>query len=110
MTERTCHHLVAEDAVVLVPPDRYLRGLEADFAYVAEELERRSKRKRGPAAFKQADVTRAVKGVQATGAPVGKVEVSKDKITVEVGKGEAEQPQKDNLTPLEAWRRKRHAR
>ena len=40
------HELKALDAVIEVAPDRYLRGLEADFAHVVGELEHRSKRKR----------------------------------------------------------------
>jgi hypothetical protein len=36
----------------------------------------------------QADVTRAVKGVKAADAEVRKVEVTRDKVTIEVGKAE----------------------
>jgi hypothetical protein len=59
--------------------------------------------------FTQAAVTRAVKGVKATGVEVGKVEITKDKITVEIGKAETEQPEQvAEITPLDAWRA-RHA-
>jgi hypothetical protein len=80
--------LHAEDAVIHVPAARYLKCVEADLNWALAELGRKSKRTRGPSTFTQAAVTRAVKGVQATGAPVGRVEVTKDKITVEVGKAE----------------------
>lgn len=49
-------------------------------------LKSRPKRVRGPSPFTQSDVTRVVKGVQAGGASVGKMEITKDTITVEIGK------------------------
>lgn len=42
---------------------------------------------RGPSAFKQGDIARAVKGVKAAGEEVAKVEIDKEgKIIVSVGK------------------------
>jgi hypothetical protein len=75
----------------------------AEDAKAAVEAER----KRNPG-FTQAAVTRAVKGVKATGAAVGKVEITKDKITVEIGT-EAEIEKTADVLPLDAWRA-RHAR
>lgn len=42
---------------------------------------------RGPCAFTQSDVTRAVKGAKAAGLPVARVQIGKDgSITIETGK------------------------
>jgi hypothetical protein len=60
MTERICHHLEAIPLTTGSTPER----------------------KRG---FSQSAVERAVKGVKATGAEIGKVEITNDKITVEIG-------------------------
>jgi hypothetical protein len=85
MTEHKHHELKALDLVV--------GEVERKAAVEAER-----KRK-----FTQTDVTHAVKGVQVTGALVSKVEVTREKITVETGKAEAgPQQQEAELTPLEA--------
>ena len=58
-------------------------GTPSLFVNVARSLfPKRRKRKPG---FTQAAVTRAVEGVKSTGAEIGKVEVTRDKITVEIG-------------------------
>lgn len=105
--------LKALDLVITVAPERALKCAEADLAWALDHiatLERKPKRTRGPCAFKQTDVERAIKAVKAAGASVGKVEVTKDKITVEVGKGEVDEgEQPENVLPLDAWR-SRHAK
>lgn len=78
MTERICHPLVADDLVI---------GQASTEAAVKAAIEAERKRI-ADAKPKQADVERAVKGVKAAGVPVSKVEVSRDKITVEVGKAD----------------------
>src|SRR6187455_2561971 len=39
MTERICHPLVVEDAVIRLPADRYLKCVEADAAFYAAKYE-----------------------------------------------------------------------
>ena len=49
---------------------------------------------RGPATFRQRDLTAAVKAMQAAGCEVARVEIGKDgKIVVVTGKGAAEAPE-----------------
>jgi hypothetical protein len=56
---------------------------------------------RGPTTFKQADVTRAVRGVVAAGVEVMRVEVENGKIVVVAGKpGSAERPE---VNVLDQW-------
>jgi hypothetical protein len=101
MSERGHHVLEAigitiggASEAVAVERKRHEESLEA-----AIEAERKRK-------FTQTDVTRVVKGVQVTGAQVGKVEVTREKITVEVGNGE----QPEGVLTLAGWRGRRHAR
>ena len=62
---------------------------------------------RGPVAFKQADVSRAVKGVKAAGVPVGRVEILPDgRIIVCSEAATAPAPE----TAFDQWRAKRDAR
>jgi hypothetical protein len=57
-------------------------------------------------AVRQIQITRAVKAAQAAGLTVTRVEIDRDgKIVVVSGKGE----QQETLTPLDAWRAKKHA-
>jgi hypothetical protein len=69
---------------------------------------KRSRKPRGPNTFKQHDVTRAVRAVQAAGVEVARVEVDKDgKIVVIAGKPQ-QQPQSPADTAANAydeWRR-----
>ena len=60
---------------------------------------------RTPAAFRQADVTRAVKGVVAAGVGIAQVEIDKSgKIVIVTGGAKTEISE---LAPLDAWRERR---
>ena len=60
-------------------------------------------------AFRQADVSRAVKGAKAAGIDVARVEIGLDgRIVVVAGLPEPIEP--ENLSPLERWRRSQGAR
>jgi hypothetical protein len=78
--------LRAEDAVIHVPPDRYLKCIEADLACAEKRLAER--KRRGPSPFTKSQVTTAIEGVQATGVQIAKVEVTREKITVETSEPE----------------------
>jgi len=57
--------------------------------------------------FRQADISRAVKGATAAGLVIGRVEIDQDgKIVIVSGEGRP----KETATPLDAWRAKKHAR
>ena len=61
---------------------------------------------RGPSAFKQRDVVRALKATRAAGIEVVRLEIAKDgKIIVVVGK-----PDEADDSPLDQWRSTRGAR
>ena len=51
---------------------------------------------RGPCTFRQRDVTRAIKSLQAAGCRVARVEFAKDKFIVLIG-DEQEQPARDGV-------------
>ena len=57
--------------------------------------------------FRQADISRAVKGATAAGLIVGRVEFDQDgKIVIVSGEGKL----KDAATPLDAWKARKKAR
>jgi hypothetical protein len=62
---------------------------------------------RAPASFRQADVTRAVRGVTAAGVTVGRVEVEPGKIIVHAAQPDAAVAPK---SPLDDWRAARDSR
>ena len=56
--------------------------------------------------FRQADISRAVKGATAAGLVIGRVEIDQDgKIVVVSGEGRS----KETTTPLDAWKAKKNA-
>lgn len=64
---------------------------------------------RGPSTFRQADVTRVMKGAIAAGADIGqlRVEIDKDgKIILVTGAGATPEPETD----FDRWKKKSHAR
>ena len=53
---------------------------------------------RGPATFRQRDVTRALKAAKAAGYPVAKVEISRDGTIVMTGELTHDSPEEDAAT------------
>ncbi len=62
---------------------------------------------RGPVAFKQADVARAVKGVKAAGVSVGRVEIAPDGRIIICAEAA---PPPEPETAFDTWRARRDAR
>jgi hypothetical protein len=59
--------------------------------------------------FKQTDVTRALKGALAAGIDVARIEIEDGKIVVVRGKPSGDCTGGNAVTPLEAWKEKKHA-
>lgn len=69
--------LKADDAIIdisAVPPERLLKGVQADLKWALAELECKAKRARGKAAFKKTDVARAAEAMRKAGVK-GRIEL-----------------------------------